>query len=257
MRDVPYMIEFILKFKSLLKLEQTNNYISTEIDRILYLIKNLDIEQAKHDLLKFRALYKDLEILKQNRSKYLRRFFKRLHRCDLDTYYGFRFEIQIAAKLVEMNINFEMPKKRPDFIIDFKNQNIKIECSSRHLNNVKSKSDIRKGFKTVITKKSEYDFVDNNTALFMDSSNLSFNNPDLFSIDHESTVKFLQTELNHTGFGNLTTFDWILNTEDERYESVYNRIDNKNISSVLSEFLDMIWSKGHYKLGKCASPKIG
>jgi len=58
--------------------------------------------------------------------------------------------------------------------------------------------------------------VDSSSALFIDASNLSFNDVRLFA-DHSSKTKsFLQAELEKTNFGNVTVFSWILNVEMER-----------------------------------------
>ncbi len=262
MNDLPYILKFIDDFCVLLRLnrnelDHSTTFVSQEIASIQNLIKNQEIDQVNSELFKFRALYKDLDFLNKSNSLFAKKYIKSIRTCPRDNYYGIRFEIQISAKLESNRLNYSRPKSRPDFLVEFENSCIKIECTSRHLNVSKRAEDVMKGFTTAIDQKKDYDFVDENTALFIDASNLSFNDPRLFSNNHIDTINFLSQKLVQTNFGNITTFDWVWNIDNNRYVSIYNRIDSAKISKTLEKFMDHLWPGGPFRLEKFASPIVG
>jgi len=257
--DIPYIHKFIHDFKGILAkktLFPNKLFIDRELTKIIALVDNFEVDQASAELFKFRTLYNDLTDLKKFNSPFFKPFVKKIQTCLSDQYHGIRLEIGIANKLQLRKIQYSMPDP-PDFLITWGEDILKIECTSRHLSVLKDKKDVIKGFITSIESKKKCSFVDSSSALFIDASNLSYNNPSLFADQADLTKVFLKEQLEKSNFGNLTVFSWIWNIDAERYENIYNRIDANNIFLPLKEFLDSIWPFGNTKTGRCAAPIIG
>lgn len=252
-RDNPppeVLVNFINVFSIILnlgRLDLKRGFIDQELYRISILIsqgKIQGIDGAHAALFKFRFLLQDLEILITAKSIHLKKFIEKIVKSPMQQYYGIRLEIHMAASFTKKSLEYRCPDP-PDFLISYKNVDINLECTSRNLTVQKKKSDVIKGFKTAIQNKSLYEFVNNNSALLIDCTNLAFHNGSLFWEEYETTRKFLKDEIEKTKFGCVLTFSWVWNTKDDRYEAVYSRIDSDIISNDLFDFLDM-----HYPLGK-------
>jgi len=133
--DIPFIIKFLADFRRYMnKQNQLDDklFIDQEIIKIESLFQQGNIDRVNQELLKFRALYQDLQTLEEKDFQYIRAYKNKLMRCLSDQYHGIRLEIGIAQKLLDNNIRFTMPDP-PDFLLEFENAKIKIECTSRHL----------------------------------------------------------------------------------------------------------------------------
>jgi hypothetical protein len=176
----------------------------------------------------------------------------------MQQYYGTRLEIHIAAFLTEKSLAFTCPDP-PDFVINFKGVDINLECTSRNLTVTKNKSDVIKGFSTCIQNKNSFKFVNRNSALFIDCTNLAFHNGSLFWEDYRSTRDYLKREIEYTNYGCVLTYSWVWNTSNDRYEAVYSRIDSDKILSELLDFLNTYYPLGDHVINKGSAniPSIG
>lgn len=258
------LVNFINVFAIVLNLGAINpnrGFIDQELYRIRILIaqgKIQGIDGAHAALFKFRFLFQDLEILIASKSIHLKKFIDKIVKSPMQQYYGVRLEIHIAASLTKKLIVYQCPDP-PDFIINYKNVNINLECTSRNLTVKKNKSDVIKGFKTAIQSKSSFAFVNTNSALLIDCTNLAFHNGSLFWEDYGTTRDFLKKEIEKTEFGCVLTYSWVWNTSNDRYEAVYSRIDSDRISNELLDFLNIYYPLGKHMINKGDAniPSIG
>ncbi|MEP0984292.1 hypothetical protein [Ekhidna sp.] len=250
------LIGFIDLFKAVLDIRNKDpkrSFIDEELFRITdFLIPTGQIggiNGAHSALFKFRFLFQDINILQNAKSPQINKWIKKLKKCPLQEYYGIRLEIHIAAFLTSKNIAFKCPDP-PDFEIEWKSKTLKFECTTRHLTASKNKEDVLKSFRTPIEKKSEkkknYQFVDGNSALLIECTNLSSHNAGLFWSEYEQTRKFLKQEIELTKYGAVFTYSFIWNTSNGRYESIYSRIDSENINQDLTDFLDTFYPTGKH-----------
>jgi hypothetical protein len=267
-RDAPppgILLNFIDVFIAVLNLGTLNlerGFIDQELFRIKYVLigqgKIKGIDGAHAALFKFRFLLQDIGILLAANSTQSKGLIDKLIKSPMQQYYGTRLEIHIAAFLSQKSITYTCPDP-PDFLINTDQASISIECTSRNLTVKKDKDDVIKGFITAIRNKSNYSFVNGNAGLFIDSTNLAFNNGSLFWEEYEATREFLKTEIEKTNFGSVLTFSWIWNTSNDRYEAVYSRIDSDRISNELQEFLNLHYPLGTHTInpGNANIPSIG
>ncbi len=88
-------------------------------------------EERDYELARLEMLVKHLEEIKQYDENMLNSFRRKINRDDAN-YYGFRFEVAIAASLIRKKVIFGKSES-PDFKIQYGGQEIFIECTSRHL----------------------------------------------------------------------------------------------------------------------------
>lgn len=245
------LIAFYINFKNKLNLGTLDNsrgFIDQELNLIHDHIVSKNIGEAHIRLFKFRLLHKDILLLESNNCRHLKKYLTTLINAPKSQYYGTRLEIRTATYFTEMELNYTCPDP-PDFLVNFNGIEIHIECTSKHFTSEKDEEDVIKGFKTCIEKKSEYNWIDENSVLFIDSTNLSSHNSLLFSPKgSNATRQYLKSELSKTKYGSLIAFEYIVNSINNRYEHTYNRIDSDAIGKPLKGFLDKYFELGNFSI---------
>ncbi|OFV68083.1 MAG: hypothetical protein SCAL_000723 [Candidatus Syntrophoarchaeum caldarius] len=146
-------------------------------------------------------------------------------------------DLVLRGTIIRKNIKFTKAES-PDFTIHTENKNIFIECGSAHLSKPKL-GDIKYKIYSVINKKSSKPYCDPTTALFIDITNIYYNSLiNEILVERDEIREDVKNALEHTQFGNVILFAYILNKDLNRFESVYIRIDNKNTEETLLNFLN-------------------
>jgi len=204
---------------------------------------------------KIRLLIKHLLVIENYDSSLLEKFKVKLLKVTDKEYFGERLEINIAFSLIQKRRNFRKLDP-PDFEI-IENPSFFIECTSTHLTRpMKKIRDLQKKLQTAIRKKSKKDYSNENTALFIDITNLLFHDEGKnFSKDEIS--KIVKKVLSKNKFGNVTTFAYMTNLEDGSYNSTYIRIDNTKINQNLLKFLDQSFPKAFGRFERIVIPRQG
>ena len=263
---IDFMIQYsslVLKLNELLGMRFINGNLSSKtpigqsLIRIIAFHNQGSYLQRDYEFSKMAMLVKHLQEIAEYDLDLLNTFKKQIYRSSTyDKYFGVRFEIEIAASLIRKNIKFTKSES-PDFIVHTNRKDIFIECGSAHLSKPKS-GDITYKISSVINKKSKRPYCNNATALFIDVTNIYYNSSinDILK-KGDKMRESVKNTLRKTEFGNATLFTYIFNKDKNRFESVYTRIDNKNIDDDLLKFLDEHYPLGEYIIYDFAIPPQG
>lgn len=218
-------------------------------------------KQKKYDLrdfeyFKLALLVKNLQEIEKYDRKLLTKMNKQLlTSLKQNEYYGARFEISIAASLIQKCVDFTKTES-PDFSIN-DNEKIFIECTSCHFTEPK-KGDIKYKIHTTIENKSYNKYCNRETALFIDVTNLYYSSlQDGVDLKRELVYTYGKDALKSTNFGGLVFFIYLHNFKLNRYEQNYLRVDNQCINTVLSDFLNQHYPFGNKDIGAHRIPKVG
>ena len=196
------------------------------------------------ELARVQLLIKHLEEIKAYNNDLLDIFRKKINRDDAN-YYGFRFEVAIAASLIRKDINF-IKTESPDFAIKYDGKNIFIETTTSHIESKKEKS-IKEKIRRAVNRKSRKQYCDLSTALFIDVTNIVHHGLIRDELRTDKDLRNYVTKLlKNTSFGSILLFVYICNLDSWRFELDYIRLDSREIDPVLKKFLDRYYPKGKY-----------
>jgi hypothetical protein len=218
--------------RGILNHHNSGNYLHRdfELQRIGFLIQNLQaLEKAAPDLLKH--------------------YSKKLRKAgSSDVFYGFRFEVAIAAALLGKGV---LPERRehPDFHILA--SNVGIECTGMRLRGKDAKTSPSYKVGAAIFKKSSKPYATRSVSLFIDITNLAhYSRP----FDPEEYRKVVKDNSNTTRFGSVLLFVSLMNQDLNRFETIYLRIDHPDISTELLSFLDTYYPKAQRRMSEYSFP---
>lgn len=191
----------------------------------LFLKHLLEIEAADRDLL---HIYK-----------------KEIKRAgSTDSFYGIRFEVNIAASLLRKNISFHK-QESPDFRIDV--AKVSIECGSVRMRGGRPKDGyIYKKIGQCLREKEKKGYQTFDTALFIDITNALFSEGILLNVlpnkeeIRQATLKLFSSN----SFGNATLFHYLYDVQKNTLISAYIRCDHPKIRHRLKNFLDSFYPFG-------------
>ncbi|MCH8261446.1 MAG: hypothetical protein IIA77_00145 [Proteobacteria bacterium] len=223
--------------------------IKSPIEFAVKLINDLDNQHQNYkrdielDILRFFTM--QLKRLEDHNDKVFKKFKYKLKKINnLDNYYGLRFELNIASTLVKNCIDFDKTES-PDFTLKGDNKTHYIECTGSRLTTDNKKDDYLYKISSAIRKKIEKEYCDNNAALFIDITNIAWNRTvrktyksKKFEIDKNEYKDFISNLELENNFGNYTLFCYIINTDLDRIQSSYIRIDMYDISDDLLSFMN-------------------
>lgn len=209
-------------------------------------------EYFGRDLLfvKVLMMIKDLQEIEKYDSKLLVYFKRKMHESrSRDRYIGTRFEIHVASSLIKKKINFTKTE-HPDFTLHVGPKNVFVECGSAHYLKEYG-NDVFRKLSSVIKKKSEKDYCNSATTLFIDATGLYYN-AELNDVNFDKITieKQVLDDLKNSSFGSVIVFACIFNQEASRLEYNYNRIDNNTIDGVLLDFLNRFYPIRDYTITK-------
>lgn len=231
-----------------------NSQVGQSLQRIVDFNNTGNYYQRDHELIKMTLLVKHLKEIERYDLDLLKIFKKQLYKCDArDKYFGVRFEINIAASLIRKNVIFTKDES-PDFRVHKGDGQIFVECGSAHLSKPKP-GDVKYKICSVINKKSRKPYCNPVTALFIDITNIIYNNLINAILPEKSEIKeHIKETLFSIPFGAVILFTYIHNKELNRFESVYIRIDNECIDKTLLNFLNEFYPLDEHKIHRYAVP---
>lgn len=197
-----------------------------------------------------------LQTIESYDKKLLDGFRKTIQEATTEEFFGVIFEIGITSRLINEKVNFRKTES-PDFTLSTDKTELFIECTSTH--EIQKIKDIKKPIKKIrfaITAKSKKAYCHNKTALFMDITNLYFQNAhtEKNDFDKDNLKKYVKKYLQKSNFGNVTLFSYILDTEKNIQFHNFIRVDNTNIDSSLKNFLDKMYPVGNISINKPMFP---
>lgn len=256
------MINFILTF----------NKVNTEIGRLLRyrflpdkhaydtvvgkIFKNIleyhnsgEYQKRDRELGRMFMLLKHLESIENYDNSLLKYFRKELKRADTtDGFYGIRFEVNIAASLIQKEISFKK-QESPDFIINYNSKDIGIECGSTRIRKEVDDPDLYYKIRSTINSKTNKLYSNSRTSLFIDMTNLIHT---ILNIegkpDFDKAREKVKNNIANNDFGSVILFTYLFRYSKSRFESNYIRVDNSNIDNDLNDFLNLHFSKGTHKV---------
>lgn len=257
-KDVPKNV-----YKPIINRPKPNGFLEEELEKLIYFDEKGDYETRNKEFIILDSLLFDFKILESKNVAAFNKYKKLIKICSFDQYYGFRLEAHIAAILTSHNEKFRISES-PDFIIEGK-PNIFIECTSRHLNKIKSRENVLKSIRNSIVEKSKKSYCKSDTALFIDITNLMSLEWTILENGNQGSLNTIDSYVKETNFGNLILFSWVLHFNTNpldifnpiKYECMYWRFDNDIIDNNLKKFMDKRWPLGSFHIKTFHHPIIG
>ncbi len=221
----------------------SNSWLRQSLDQIEASNQKGEKLQSDYQMSIMLMLVKHLQEIEDYDLSMLKEFRNRLYDVtNIDDYFGVRSEINAAASLIRKGIKFSKTES-PDFTVQMGPTSVYIECGSSHLAKPKS-GDLKYKIASLIRKKSKKVYCNFDTALFIDATNVFHNTPQevLLTAAQFKIRTFIKVTVDSTSIGNVTVFSYVWNKDLNEFQSNYHRIDNKNISKPLTEFLDQFYS---------------
>lgn len=218
--------------------QNVGGLLSRITGQILIKLNQKDFESVARELTKLSLLCDELKDIEKYNVGLLKKF-QTVYKKKRMEYFGFRLEVATASMLIRNKMNFEK-SERPDYIINTSsNKKIKIECCTSHLSKLQDK-DISYKIQSAINKKLKHNYLDNESVLFLDITNLIHHsivtNNCLYQESIESTVK---EAMKNSDLGSVCIFFYMLDKDKDFYGHHHStRVDNDNISSSLLDFLN-------------------
>ena len=217
-----------------------------------------EYSRRDHELAKMQLLTKHLGAIGHHDHHMLGQFAKQLRDSHgWDQYFGARLEINVAASLIRKGVTFRK-REHPDFAI-LNTNDVCIECASTHMNIPKT-YDGKYNISRVIRAKSAKPYCNARAALFIDVTNLLYN-------DATNQIFFAKAELaayvtkllqqHRSQFGSVVLFTYMINKVLNRFESNYMRVDNTSLAPSLLFFLDQCYPHGNHVVDDFAYPNYG
>lgn len=220
--------------------------IRQSIDRVLTYHDSGDYASRDYENSSLSLFVKNLNEIRSHDKKLLRLFRGALQSCNSDTYFGYRFEVSVASSLIRGQVPF-VKMERPDFRLLDQWDGLCIECGSTHLSEPKlGIADLKYKVGSVIREKSQHDYCDAGSALFIDFTNINYHSTLQEILPGVNELKgYVADQLQVSGFGSVILWTYIVNLDTRRYQWKYTRIDNKLARQLLVVFLDTLYPFGY------------
>jgi len=212
---------------------------------VLELNKQGELIQRDYELSKLNMFRKHLSEVEERDRELFNEYKRELNQVGYDRYFGIRFELDVAASLIRKGVAYSHPDP-PDFEIQHGDQELAIECTSAHFSGGDRTK--REKFTQCLTSKSSKDYFNQNTALFIDVTNLDYaaaTGVTSGSINEDDEKRWIRecSENFNLDIGSVVTFRYMGDEQGIRHE--YRRCDiDGNIAGHLRAFLDE-----HYPVG--------
>jgi len=185
------------------------------------------------ELFKLQFLIQHLQRIEKARPELLRRYKRKLRKAgSTDSYFGARFEVNIASSLITKGLEVEAGE-RPDFAIT--DSPVAVECTSVRLRTAKAKTTLTYKIGAAVRQKEKLGYASRYTALFIDITNIAHNSR---PFDTEPFRAAATTAIGPCPFGAVLLFTYLMNNDLNRLESNYIRVDHPEIAPELGDFLD-------------------
>jgi hypothetical protein len=211
-----------------------------------------NFEHRDYEILKLTFFVKHLKEIEVSKPELLRYFKKELRRTgSTDSFFGLRFEVNIAASLIRHSVKFTK-RESPDFSIN--NTPLAIECSSVRIRGNDRKPDYNYKLASCIREKEGKGYHDLDTVLAIDVTNIAYNADTLVTEEMRSVIVKSVAE---KSFGSVLLFYYMLNRKPNQIESVYIRVDHPSISEELRTFLHVHFPYGQHEISDYSIPYEG
>jgi hypothetical protein len=213
-----------------------------QLNLIIHYHNTTQHEFRQYGLARLAMLILDLQSIERNDGRLMKHFQRLFKRCTGNTYWGLRFEIDLAATLVKKALPFDKGEFLPggdarnaDFVLN----PLAIECAGVHVDKLRFTTFLHK-VQGVLVEKSLKPYCARTVALFIDITNLLHHRVLLELPFDEQGFRDSVRVLNHrTGFGSVVLSLWLFNksTAEVRYQNLFIREDHPNIDPRLKKFL--------------------
>lgn len=197
---------------------------------------------------KLNLLFENLRIIKERNPQFFDYVKKTLRGITKrDEFFGIRFEVNIGKTLTEKKIKVhKTDHPLPDFQIEVDGMNTFIECTSSHLSQTEN-VDITTKLQYAYDVKSSKPYANNNTALFIDITNLYYQVVRKGQIiESDEILQIIKNIAKPQYFGNVTVF-WYADIAGKTFQSNYRRLDFETITPVLKSCLDRCFPTGNIR----------
>lgn len=211
-------------------------HISNRIQRAI-MESSRDIERAKSYLSVPTKLLEDLMTIKRFDTSLYAEFKTNLEEVEFERYYGVREEIAAARSLIIKGLSFKHPDP-PDFVFEYANQELKMECTSAH---VETSDDYMQKITNKISDKATKPYANRQCILVMDITNIIHNvvgqgghpAPQILKQRVKEDAEIFDWE-----FGSIILITYMLNPDNERFERNYLRCDTTYTEGTILNFLE-------------------
>ena len=219
--------------------------IRQSIKRVLMFHEAGDYANRDYENSSISLLVKNLKEISSYDKKLFKVFRPALQSCNNDTYFGIRFEVSMAASLVRNGVPF-VKTERPDFTLLKDWDGVCIECGSAHLSKLRTRiADLKYKIGSVIREKSQNDYCNINNALFVDFTNINYHSTLQEILPNVDELKdYVSEQLDHSDFGSIVLWTYIINLDVKRYQWKYTRVDNRMPNPLLKKLLDALYPFG-------------
>lgn len=243
------------ELSDLLKMEFTHFEDEREVQNLLCEISSNVLRlhnQGKQEirdfeLLRLQMFAKHLRTAREADPMLFEHFLDELHQVEYGRYLGVRFEIDISASLISKDIEFSHPDP-PDFVLDYDDQEIVIECTTSHLQ--EGDRDPRDKVSAAITEKAGKDYASPSMAVFIDYTNILYHGiGDEETINESIQKNWIEADFDifDMDLGSVLLFAYV--GDDGGFRHTYRRIDNGDeVDPALESFLYRYYSHGDEKV---------
>lgn len=209
---------------------------------------NFPVGHVERELRRMWALIGQLRELQRLRPGVFKKCVGNLNKNTSEkNFWGYRFEVHIAQQLLHGGIEFTY-QERPDFSVQHQGTEIYIECGSRRPDKpIDSASLVRQTLFSptgTISKKAAMPYMNLQTALFLDVTNLIFNatvnNAQLDMIDLEQETAAI---VNQTNCGAIALVVFGQNNQTETVGCLTTPICHDNIDRNLRDLLTFLYPR--------------
>ncbi|MCX2819049.1 hypothetical protein EGH25_06755, partial [Haladaptatus sp. F3-133] len=172
-------------------------------------------------------------------NKLFKGYKQELKEIGYERYFGVRFELDTAASLIRRDVNYSSPDP-PDFVVQTGDGEISIECTTSHFSG--GDRTAREKYTQFLTSKSSKEYFNENTALFVDVTNIDFfeaHSEESNQITGENEKSWIRECSENFGLdiGSVVVFRYIGHGQGIGHH--YRRCDiHDNITPELKDFLD-------------------
>lgn len=239
----------LLRYRFLPDKHAYDTVVGKILKKILEYHNSGEYQKRDRELGRMFMLIKHLKSIENYDNSLLKYFRRELKRADTtDQFYGIRFEVNIAASLIQKDISFK--KQDPlDFIIYYNSNKIGVECGSTRIRKKVDNPDLYYKIGSTINSKISKPYSDSSTSLFIDMTNL------IHSIlkaegkpDFDKIREKVKSNISNKDFGSVILFTYLYIYSKSRFESNYIRVDNSNIDNELNDLLNIHYSKGDHNV---------
>ncbi|MDC9523387.1 hypothetical protein PSH55_20055 [Pseudoalteromonas sp. Angola-31] len=220
--------------------------ISKDLVKLVSLINNRD--PRWHPLCgSLYFILTSMQILEKTNNLAYRGFLRDIKKQSTSqSWKGLQFEIVTARGLALKSITF-IKSESPDFIANFSDEEIFIECGSARVDSDKNKP-LEYKIESAIGKKNKKPYANSNTCLFLDITNIAHHDisNERFSY-FDALCKNIESN-NEIKFGAILLL--ITFSEKNGYGEGYKTLKLASRSKALNEFLDLHYPVGNFPLEK-------